>query len=141
MASSSKIEKEIKTLNTQKKTLKKRISELEGILKGLSKAIDKAVDEYNSAVDSCAKSLGSGIQTNYIDAVCTDVKNRKEGESAESSGLYDVIHNIELEKSRCNDDLEKLEKKIKNKQRELENAKQAENAASMLGAGSGGGRF
>lgn len=141
MASSTKIEKEIKSLNAEKKTLKKRIGELDGILKGLSKAIDKAVDEYNSAVDSCAKSLGSGIQTTYIEVVCTDIKNKKEGDSAESSGFYDVIHNIELEQARCNDDLGKLEKKIKNKQRELENAKQAEITASMLGAGSGGGRF
>lgn len=141
MASSSKIEKEIKTLNAEKKTLKKRIGELEDILGGLSKAIDKAVEEYNSAVESCAIHMALGIQTNYIDTVCTEVKSKKEGDSAESSGFYDVIHNLELEKSRCSDALDNVNSKITTKQRELEQAKQAENAVSTLGGGGGGSIF
>ena len=126
MASSSNIEKEIRSLNSDKKTLNKRIKEIESILKGLSKDIDDAVDQYNSKVVACASCLSASVSTRYIDDVCERIKDKQEGDSADSSGLQDVVNYIRKERNRCANEVGALEKKISSKQTELQKAKEAE---------------
>lgn len=130
MASVSQLKAELKALENQLKTMKKRLDEVKKVESGLEKKLDSQIAIVNGHINSCKEKIESGLGGfRVLETLPYDITDKKEGIDV---AMSEMLSYLRQEISRCQGEKMDLETKIQRKKSEIEEAKRKEREAKKL---------